>query len=89
MSVYQVEKICYRLVHDPAFREALLRDPDATIEPLPLTDEERDLLLRGEVGRLYELGTHPYLLSHISRVQAFGVTTEHYREKMKGVRPEQ
>ena len=41
--------------------------------------------MRGEVGRLYELGAHPYLLSHISRLQLFGVTPEQYRERMRAL----
>jgi len=85
MSAYQIEKLCYRALHDLEFREALLRDPTATLAVLPLTDEERDLLTRGEVGRLYEMGAHPYLLSHISRLRLFGVTGEQYRERMRAV----
>jgi hypothetical protein len=85
MSVYQVEKLCWRALHEPEFLDALRRNSKATLASLPFTDEERDLLLRGEVGRLYELGTHPYLLSHISRLQLFGVTQESYREKMRAL----
>lgn len=85
MSIYQVEKLCYRALHDPEFREALKADPAGMIAALPFTDEERSLLMRGEVGRLYELGAHPYLLSHISRLQLFGVTPEQYRERMRAL----
>ena len=88
MSIYQVEKLCYRALHDREFLEALKADPAGTIAALPFTDEERDLLMRGEVGRLYELGAHPYLLSHITRLGLFGVTAEAYRERMRALGPE-
>ncbi|MEX2446224.1 MAG: hypothetical protein WD734_02705 [Dehalococcoidia bacterium] len=85
MSTYQVEKLCYRAVHDLPFRDALSGDPDGTLAALPLTDEERDLLRRGEVGRLYEQGAHPYLLSHIASLGLFGVTRDSYRERMRAL----
>jgi hypothetical protein len=85
MSVYQVEKLCHRALHEPAFRGELKRDPEGVLATLPLTDEERDLLLQGEVGRLYEMGAHPYLLSHISRMGLFDVSGEQYRARMRAV----
>jgi hypothetical protein len=87
MSVYQVDKVCWRALHEPAFLEALREDADGTLSALPLTDEERDLLRRGEVGRLYEMGAHPYLLNHLPRLQVFGITPESYREKMRALIP--
>jgi hypothetical protein len=83
--VYGVNKLCWLGVHDPAFLERLRADPDAALASLPLTDAERDLLRRGEVGRLYELGVHPYLLNHLPRLQVFGITAESYREKMRAL----
>ncbi len=86
MSVYEVNKLCYRLVFDPDFRAAVKDDPEAALAPLKLTDEERSMLLAGEVGKLYEHGAHAYLLSHISRHQVFGVDTEIYNERMRAAK---
>ena len=86
MSVYQVNKFCYRLNMEPEFRAAVKADPEKALAPLPLSDEERRLLLAGEVGRLFELGAHSYLLSHISRFKIFGVDTELYNERMRAAK---
>jgi hypothetical protein len=88
MSIYQINKLCYRMVHDLAFREAILSDPETTMATLALTDEERDLLRAGEVGKLYEMGAHPFLLSHISRFALFGVTVKRYSDAMIAVKEE-
>lgn len=86
MSVYQINKLCYRLVFDPGFRQEVKVSPEKALAPLPLTDEERKLLLAGEVGRLFELGAHPYLLSHISRFEVFGVDTKTYNVRMRAAK---
>jgi hypothetical protein len=83
MSVYDVNKVCYRSLHDPDFRERLKRDPQGALAPLPLTDHERDLLLAGEVGKLHDLGAHSFLLSHLSRFELFGLTTPLYSDRMR------
>ena len=83
MSAYEINKLCWRAVHDPAFREVLKRDPEAATAPLPLSAEERKALLAGEVGRLYELGVNSFLLSHLPRYQLFGLTVPLYSERMR------
>ncbi|MFM1814005.1 MAG: hypothetical protein RLZ98_700 [Pseudomonadota bacterium] len=86
MSVYEVNKFCYRLVFDPPFRVQVKANPEKALAGLPLTDEERRLLLAGEVGKLFELGAHSYLLSHISRYEIFGVDTAVYNERMRAAK---
>ena len=66
MSVYAINKICYRALHDIPFREAVQRDPAGAIADLPLTGEERQALLAGDVARLYEWGVHPFLMGHLT-----------------------
>ncbi len=85
MSVYQVDKVCWRSQHDPAFREQLRQDPARALADLPLTAEEREALLAGNVARLYELGAHPYLLGHLSRYQLFGLTRDSYNRQMRAL----
>lgn len=86
MSIYQVNKLCYRALHDKPFREALARAPDATVAALPLTDDERRALLAGEVGRLYEWGANAFLLAHLTRWELFGLTVAIYNERMRAAR---
>lgn len=86
MSVYQVNKLCYRLVFDPSFRQEVKVNPEKALAALSLTDEERRFLLAGEVGKLFELGVHPYLLSHISRFEVFGVDTKLYNTRMRAAK---
>ena len=83
MSVYHVNKVCYRALHDPEFRERLKKDPRSALADLPLSDEERCLLLAGEVGQLHDLGAHSFLLSHISRFELFGVDVPRYSQRMR------
>jgi hypothetical protein len=83
MSVYAVNKLCSRTLHEPDFREAIKRDPAAAIAPLPLSVEEREALLAGDVARLYEMGAHPFLLGHLCRWALFGLTVPVYSERIR------
>ena len=85
MSSYQVNKVCYRVQHDAAFREQMRQDPARALADLPLAEEERDALLRGDVARLHQLGAHDYLLSHLQRYQLLGLTPETYHARMKAL----
>ena len=85
MSAYQVNKVAYRAQHDTAFREQLRQDPARALADLPLTAEEREALLAGNVARLYQLGAHPYLLGHLPRFQLLGLTRESYGQQMKAL----
>jgi hypothetical protein len=83
VSVYAINKICYRALHDLAFRADVQRDPAAAIADLPLTGEERQALLAGDVGRLYEWGVHPFLMGHLTRFELFGLTVTTYSERIR------
>lgn len=86
MSIYGVNKLCHRIQHDPALRQALASDPAGTLAQWPLTEEERSLLLTGDVGRLYEMGVHPFLLGHLTRRDTLGVTVERYSASIRKAR---
>lgn len=51
MSAYQINKLCHRVFHDVAFREAVKNDPAAAIADWPFTDAERKALLEGDIRR--------------------------------------
>jgi hypothetical protein len=86
MSVYQINKLCYRVFHDIPFRESVKRDPAAAIADWPFTDAERKALLEGDVKRLYEWGAHPFLLAHFTRWDLFGLNRALYSERMRAAR---
>lgn len=84
MSAYQINKLCHRLYHDTAFRAAVKADPAKAIADWPLSDAERKAVLGGDIRQLYEWGVHPFLLGHITRWDAFGVTPALYAERIQG-----
>lgn len=86
MSVYTVHKVCYLVLHDPAFRERLREEPAGALADFRLTDEERGALLQGDVGRLYQLGAHAYLLGHLLRFKLLGLTPELYAKRIRAGR---
>jgi len=83
MSVYAVNKICHDALHDPAFREAVKRDPAAAIATRDLSDEERKALLSGDVAWLYEHGCHPFLMSYLTRWDLFGLSAAVYTKRIQ------
>jgi hypothetical protein len=86
MSVYAINEVCYKTVHDPDFRERLRADPGAALAPFDLTEAERTALLAGEVGTLYRMGAHSFLLGHLNRYQLLGLTVPVYNERMRAAR---
>ncbi len=82
MSTYMINKVCHLVGHDDTFRAALDADPAAALAPFDLTDEERRLLMAGEVGKLFEMGAHPYLLGHLTRHETMGVTVDDFSRRM-------
>jgi hypothetical protein len=86
MSAYQINKLCHRVFHDVAFREAVKNDPVTAIADWPFSDAERKALLEGDIRRLYEWGTHPFLLAHFTRWGLFGLTPAMYAERIQGAR---
>lgn len=87
MSLYAVNKLCRRVVHEPELRERLRSDPEPALrEARPaLSEEELHCLLAGDVGRLAGLGASHFLLHQLGRFELFGLTRAGYR---RPARPE-
>ena len=83
MSVYQVNKILYRTDNDPGFRKRIMEEPEAVLNEIRLTDQERDALTSGAVGRLYQMGVHTFLLNHLYRYELFGVNRDNYLARIR------
>jgi hypothetical protein len=83
MSVYQVNKILYMTDNDAAFRKRMKEEPDAVLKDFRLSEEERDALTAGAVGKLYQMGVHTFLLNHLSRYELFGVNRDNYLSRIR------
>jgi hypothetical protein len=88
MSVYAVDKLCRRVVHEPELREALGGDRERAEGALraarpPLSDEEVELLLAGEVGQLGALGCNYFLLHQLGRWEVLGLDLKLHGERVR------
>lgn len=88
MSIYAVNKICYRVVHDPALREALsgsAAQAEAALRAAmpPLSGEELQALLAGDVGRLSKLGANHFLLHQLGRFRLLGLDLPSYADRIR------
>ena len=86
MTIYAVNKVCRRLFHDDAFREALEADPDRVLAEMGVDAEEARLLRAGDVGKLFEMGAHGFLLGHLTRKSTFGIDVPRYSTSMRAAR---
>ncbi len=82
MSVYRLNKILYLAETDRNFLARFNADAEAAIADIRLTDEERKALLDGDVGKLYLLGVHSFILNTMSRQRLRGVTRDNYLPRL-------
>lgn len=85
LSVYFLNAICNRTVHDRAFRAAMKADPEKAIAEYDLTPDERSALLDGQVGTLAKMGAHTFLLGHLTRYGLVGLNDELYGERIRAI----
>jgi hypothetical protein len=86
MSLYGIHKTLYLLQNDLEFRERLRSDPAGALTEMPLTEAEREALLRGDMAALYRMGTHTFLMSRIPRFNALGgMTRQQYQASLSTV----
>ncbi len=83
MSVYGINKVCYQVQMDLGFRERMREDPAGALEGFPLTDEEREAFLSGDVATLYRWGAHTFLLSRLPRFDSLGLSRDEYIRRMR------
>ena len=62
MSRYQVDKLLRDLRRDPALAVRFRDQIESVLEAYDLDGEERDLLRRWEIRKLYDRGANPLLL---------------------------
>jgi len=59
---YPLNRCLYALKSDDDFRARYLIDPDAAMQTLGLSDEDRVAMRSGDRGALVARGAHPYLV---------------------------
>jgi Aromatic-ring-opening dioxygenase LigAB, LigA subunit len=87
MSVYEVSKIFYRLDLEPELLHKLKSDPAEAIKDFKLTPEERRAVLEGDIGALYRMGVHSFLLASTVRHGLFDITREVYERRIREQTP--
>lgn len=85
MSIYAVNKICYRVVHEPELRQELSRAPEEALREArpPLSEDELTALLAGDVGTLSKLGANHFLLHQLGRFKLLGLDLPSYAERIR------
>lgn len=85
MSLYAVNKLCYRVVREPELRRVLADDPERALRGAspPLSQEEITALLAGDVGRLSLMGANHFLLHQLGRFRLLGLDLPTYAERIR------
>jgi len=80
-----VNKLCRRVVHDPALREALAQDPEPVLRGFapPLSKAEIEALVTGDVGTLSRAGCNHFLLHQLGRWGLFGLDLPEYAQRIR------
>lgn len=65
MSRYAVNSLLYRLKKDPAYRARFLREPEAALADVDLSDAERQAFVARDARRINELGGYLHLVMSV------------------------
>lgn len=88
MNIYLIHSLCRRVLHDRAFRELVLKSPEAALQTMPFSEDERAALLAGDVGRLNRAGASGFLLLILSRFEVFGLALPIFNRRMRTGSPD-
>ena len=81
MSLYAMQKFLFHLNREPEVQRRYREDREALLANYPLTDEERDAIHRGDIGKLYVLGCNGQLLMHFAPL--LGLAWADYLQAMR------
>jgi len=81
MSLYQVQKLIYRLNRDPRAQQRYAEERDAVLGEYDLTPEETGALVKPDIGLLYVLGVNGQLLMHFAALHR--IDWPDYLERMR------
>jgi hypothetical protein len=88
MSIYGVDKLCYRVSREPGLRLALAgtaaqRETALRAATPLLTGQEVDALLRADVGWLSRHGCNHFLLHQLARWKLLGLDLPAYAQRIR------
>ncbi len=87
MSIYGVNYLLRELLRDHAFRAAMKDNPAEALKACDLSDEERKLLLAGDVAGLHRLGVNDFLMGYLPRFGIVGLDPKSYGERISTEAP--
>ena len=76
-----MQKFLFHLNREPEVQRRWREDRTALLADYPLTDEERDAIMQGDVGKLYVLGCNGQLLMHFAPL--LGLAWADYLQAMR------
>ncbi|SFT31387.1 hypothetical protein [Streptomyces sp. ok210] len=87
MSVHAIDRLCYDVTHNPGTLARLRMNPQQELMRRPLTSQERDELLRGDVAALYRRGAHPVLLVRLANARVLSLDPLIYAARIRTAKP--
>ena len=66
MSLYYVQKVLYDINRDSQMQKAYSEHPMSFLNGYELTNEEREALIKPDIGLLYVLGVNGQILMHFA-----------------------
>ena len=81
MSLYYLQKLLYQLNRDPDVRSRYEDDLENLLLDYPLTGEEREAVLKPDIGLLYVLGVNGQILMHYAALR--GLAWDEYIQAMR------
>jgi hypothetical protein len=85
MTAYAINKVCWLVEFDEAFRERLRRDMPGVLAEFRLAPDEARAFEQGDVATLYRRGGHPFLLQSLARNGIAGLDRQLYRQRLEVV----
>jgi hypothetical protein len=87
MSIYNVNYLLRELLRDHAFRAAMKENPVQALAKCDISEEERKLLLAGDVAGLHRLGVNDFLMGYLPRFGIVGLDPKTYGERISKEAP--
>jgi len=66
VSLYHLQKFLFDLNRDPRVQDEYRKDAASLVQRYDLTTQERDAIVRGDIGLIYVLGANGQLLMHFA-----------------------
>ena len=85
MSIYAVNTFCRRVALDADLRRRLVDDPAGALRSArpPLSQQEIEALMAGDVGTLSRLGANHFLLHQLGRWKVLGLDLPSYAQRIR------